>query len=112
MKYSLIFFDADDTLFDFTKSQEIAFKNAVAHFKINFHTDILYSDYKKINKELWNNLEQGLVSLENLRILRFKKIYGTYNFISEPPTLWTMILLWTILYNIAIIILLIIKYLP
>jgi hypothetical protein len=47
-----------------------------------------------------------------LTLLRFKRIYGTYNFISEPPTLWTMILLWTILYNIAIIILLIIKYLP
>ncbi|RDB36356.1 YjjG family noncanonical pyrimidine nucleotidase [Spirobacillus cienkowskii] len=84
MKYSLIFFDADDTLFDFTKSQEIAFKNAVAHFKINFHIDILYSDYKKINKELWNNLEQGHVSLESLRVLRFKKIFEKHSIPQDP----------------------------
>ena len=59
MKYSLVFFDADNTLFDFTKSQEISFNESISHFKINYHSQALYSDYKQSNK---NNVSQSLIS--------------------------------------------------
>jgi 2-haloacid dehalogenase len=84
MKYSLVFFDADDTLFDFTKSQEIAFRNCVSYFEINYHTDSLFSEYKKSNKELWGELEKGSITLEELRILRFKKIFERHKINQDP----------------------------
>lgn len=84
MKYSLVFFDADDTLFDFTKSQEIAFRSSVSRFEISYHTDSLFSEYKKSNKELWNKLEQGTISLEELRVLRFKKIFEAHKINQDP----------------------------
>ncbi|APJ04776.1 YjjG family noncanonical pyrimidine nucleotidase [Silvanigrella aquatica] len=84
MKYSLIFFDADDTLFDFNKSQEIAFRDTVAHFKINYHIESLFSEYKQSNKELWSALEGGTVGLQDLRTLRFKKIFDAHKIHSDP----------------------------
>ena len=84
MKYSLVFFDADDTLFDFTKSQEIAFRSSVSRFEISYHTDSLFSEYKKSNKELWGELELGTISLEELRILRFKKIFEAHKINQDP----------------------------
>lgn len=84
MKYSLVFFDADDTLFDFNKSQAIAFRESVSHFKVSYHTESLFSDYKKSNKELWAALEQGTISLEELRILRFKRIFDAHKINQDP----------------------------
>lgn len=84
MKYSLVFFDADNTLFDFTKSQEIAFRDSVSSFKINYHTDSLFFEYKKTNRELWEKLEQGSISLEELKILRFKRIFEMHKINQDP----------------------------
>jgi 2-haloacid dehalogenase len=36
MKYEIIIFDADDTLFDFKKSERDAFKNAMLEFHIEY----------------------------------------------------------------------------
>ncbi|WP_161998238.1 YjjG family noncanonical pyrimidine nucleotidase [Silvanigrella paludirubra] len=84
MKYSLVFFDADDTLFDFSKSQEIAFRESISHFNISYHTDRLYYEYKKSNKELWAKLEQGSINADELRLLRFKNIFETHKINQDP----------------------------
>lgn len=36
MNYEVILFDADDTLFDFKKSEREAFKNTILEFNINY----------------------------------------------------------------------------
>lgn len=84
MKYSLVFFDADDTLFDFSKSQEIAFRESILHFNINYHTDSLYSEYKKSNKNLWAKLEHGSINSDELRLLRFKNIFEMHKINQDP----------------------------
>ncbi|WGL61106.1 YjjG family noncanonical pyrimidine nucleotidase [Pigmentibacter sp. JX0631] len=84
MKYSLIFFDADDTLFDFNKSQKIAFKEAITHFNINYHQDLLYFEYQKLNKELWTLLEKGDINANDLKILRFQKLFETHQIQQDP----------------------------
>lgn len=87
MKYSLVFFDADDTLYDFNKSQKIAFKDAITHFNINYHSDILYYEYQRLNKELWSLLEKGSLNASELKILRFQKLFETHN-ISQNPKIF------------------------
>ena len=84
MKYSLVFFDADDTLFDFSKSQEIAFRESISHFNISYHTDSLYYEYKKSNKDLWAKLEQGSIKIDELKILRFKNIFEAHKIKQDP----------------------------
>lgn len=36
MKYEVILFDADETLYDFKKSEREAFKNTMLNFKIKY----------------------------------------------------------------------------
>ncbi|KAB8028507.1 YjjG family noncanonical pyrimidine nucleotidase [Fluviispira multicolorata] len=84
MKYAFVLFDADDTLFDFNKSQEIAFRQTVSHFAISYHTDVLYSEFKKTNRVLWKELENGLISGNDLRISRFERIFDAHNIKQDP----------------------------
>ena len=35
----------------------------LTHFNINYHNDILYFEYQKLNKELWSQLEKGFSML-------------------------------------------------
>lgn len=86
MKYSVVLFDVDNTLLDFNKSQEIAFRKSVSHFNINYHTESLFSEYKKLNKELWKKFELGLINLEDLKILRFKSIFKELKINENPIT--------------------------
>ncbi|WP_186648326.1 YjjG family noncanonical pyrimidine nucleotidase [Fluviispira vulneris] len=86
MKYEFILFDADDTLFDFNKSQEIAFRETVSHFAISYHTDALYSEFKKTNRVLWQDLEKQLISENDLKFLRFKRIFDAHNIKQDPST--------------------------
>lgn len=72
MKYPIILFDADDTLFDFKKASLHAFARTIEHFKIP-KTDGLYSLYKAINKEVWESFERKEINAEELRPLRFER---------------------------------------
>ena len=50
--YKAIFLDIDDTVLNFPKSSEGAFKDTFDHFNLDF-TDDLYNVYLEINDHLW-----------------------------------------------------------
>lgn len=74
MKYEIILFDADETLYDFKKSEREAFKNTMLKFNINYDENYHLEIYKEINSALWKEFEQGLVTQEVLKIERFKRL--------------------------------------
>ena len=74
MKYEIILFDADETLYDFKKSEREAFKNTMLKFNINYDENYHLEIYKEINSALWKEFEQGLVTQEMLKIERFKRL--------------------------------------
>ena len=74
MKYEIILFDADETLYDFKKSEREAFKNTMLKFNINYDENYHLKIYKEINSALWKEFEQGLVTQEVLKIERFKRL--------------------------------------
>lgn len=45
-------------------------------------------------------------------LLRFKKLYGTYDILSKPPKGWTFALVISFAFAFAVVIFGIIKYLP
>lgn len=74
MKYEIILFDADETLYDFKKSEREAFKNTMLKFNINYDENYHLEIYKEINSALWKEFEQRLVTQEVLKIERFKRL--------------------------------------
>jgi 2-haloacid dehalogenase len=75
MIYDVFLFDLDDTLFDFRETEKRAFFNS---FHSNGFPNGLMdyrASYNTISKELWNDLEQGHISLTELKTERFKRLF-------------------------------------
>ena len=79
MKYDLLLFDADDTLLDFKKSENISFQIILEKNGINGDLDSLYESYQVINDLLWCQHAEGLVSKDFLKIERFRKFLEVNN---------------------------------
>jgi putative hydrolase of the HAD superfamily len=79
MNYEVIIFDADDTLFDFRKSEREAFKNAMLEFDIEYDENHHLKIYQDINSAIWKEFEQGLITQEKLKVERFKRLSDKLN---------------------------------
>lgn len=74
MKYQVIIFDADETLFDFEKSEREAFKNTMVEFHIDYNEKYHLKIYQDINSAIWRDFENGLITQEKLKVERFKRL--------------------------------------
>lgn len=79
MKYEIIMFDADETLFDFKKSERAALKNTMLEFDIEYDENYHLKVYKDINTAIWKELENGLITQKKLKIERFKRFSDSLN---------------------------------
>jgi 2-haloacid dehalogenase len=79
MKYEIIMFDADETLFDFKKSERDAFKNTIIEFDIEYDENHHLKIYHGINAAIWKEFEEGLITQEKLKIERFKRLSNILN---------------------------------
>lgn len=70
-EYRYLLFDADNTLFDFTLSEEISFRNTVTSLGMEYSGD-LQAEYSRINDMLWKKLERKEITLEFLKTERFR----------------------------------------
>jgi 2-haloacid dehalogenase len=57
-QYQWLFFDADGTLFDYDRAEEQALGQACRRIGVHFAPDLLAA-YRRINQELWQDLEKG-----------------------------------------------------
>jgi len=76
MNYKVLIFDADGTLFDFVAAEEQAFKRMLNEMDLSFQEE-LFETYLQANKAVWQELEKGLITQEELkykRFLGFKKL--------------------------------------
>lgn len=79
MKYEIIIFDADETLFDFKKSERDAFKNTMLEFDIEYDENHHLKLYQGINTAIWKEFEEGLITQDKLKVERFKRLSDTLN---------------------------------
>lgn len=78
VKYKTILFDVDNTLFDFNKDQETAFKEAMD--KIGYpYTEEMYENYNQINMGMWEMLNRGEMTAEELSVKRFEEFFEKYH---------------------------------
>lgn len=74
MKYEVIIFDADETLFDFKKSEREAFKSTILEFGMQYDENCHLKTYQIINTAIWKEFEEGLITQEKLKVERFKRL--------------------------------------
>lgn len=79
MNYEVIIFDADETLFDFKKSEKYALKNTMIEFGIDYDENYHLKVYKDINTLIWKEFENGLIIQRDLNIERFKRLLSKLN---------------------------------
>jgi len=69
--YTWLLFDADGTLFDYNRAEAAALKNTFQSLKLPFEDGYL-DIYQRINKQLWQALEQHQIKPAVLRYRRFE----------------------------------------
>ncbi|KFN03412.1 noncanonical pyrimidine nucleotidase, YjjG family [Bacillus clarus] len=79
MKYKVILFDVDDTLLDFSKSEKSALHNAFVQFGMPTGYDDYIVSYKEISNGLWGELERGSITLAELGVERFRKLFSAHH---------------------------------
>lgn len=84
MKYKFIIFDADETLLDFSKAEEFAFKKTMGHFNRDYETEYHFNTYKEINKNIWGEFEKELITAEELKEERFRRLFHKMNMNLDP----------------------------
>ncbi len=73
MKYETLFFDADQTLFDFEKSERTAFERTMLSYGIQYDEQVHLGAYQEINDAIWKELELGKITQEALKSERFRR---------------------------------------
>lgn len=75
VKYKNIIFDLDNTLLDFSYAEDIAFRNLLENYNINYEKEYL-NIYRSINEPLWRKLEKKEVSKEYVFKNRFSLFFN------------------------------------
>lgn len=85
-KYEVILFDVDDTLFDFGMSEKNALHKAFVKFGFPEGMTDYRPDYNEISKVLWRDLEQGLITLPDLAVERFRRLFMRHDINIDADT--------------------------
>ena len=72
--YKCLFFDLDNTIFDFNIASEISFNKAITHFDINPDPNH-YKTYKIYNGQIWHAFENNEIDSQTLRWKRFQLFF-------------------------------------
>ena len=83
MKYKLLLFDADETLFDFKKAERYAFLKTLEDFKINYDKEECRKIYHDINSEIWKEFEQGTRTSSELKVERFNRLFKKIHIVND-----------------------------
>jgi putative hydrolase of the HAD superfamily len=74
-KYQHIIFDLDHTLWDFDANCRLALAELYTHHCLDklalFSLEMLYDTYRQVNEMLWDNLQKGLDTKDEIRLKRF-----------------------------------------
>ena len=95
MSYKLVLIDLDDTLFDYPKTEETAFRNTFEELGFFVESELgnakkeeiyekIKDRYKDVNLQLWKDLEKGAVDKDRLKVVRFEKIIEEFDLKYDP----------------------------
>ena len=91
--YELVFLDADETLFDFTRAEAVALAGALADFGLESGEAVL-ADYDAINRECWRRFERGEMDQGRLKTERFSLLFEKLGVGTDPEAFGRVYLDW------------------
>ena len=71
----VILFDIDNTILSFDEYVKQSMKNGFEAFKIGTYEDEMFSVFNQINTILWQSIEKGEMTLEELQKVRWNMIF-------------------------------------
>jgi 2-haloacid dehalogenase len=83
-KYKAVFFDADDTLFDYPRAERAAVRACLREFRIPIDLDECIDSYRRHNKEMWQAFERGETDQATLRVERFRRLAAEFRLADLP----------------------------
>jgi 2-haloacid dehalogenase len=83
-KYKSIFFDADDTLFDYPRAERAALLACLNEFQIRSAPEIFLNAYRRHNHDMWQAFERGETDQATLRVERFRRLAAELNITDLP----------------------------
>lgn len=86
MKYKILLFDADHTIFDFKTSEYFALKEALEELGLPSNEGCI-ERYSEINMRYWKMLERGEIDKKSLLLARFVEFAREYGFEEKAPAL-------------------------
>lgn len=87
MEYKIILFDADDTLFDFKKTEDFAIKKLIGTLETDRDLEICINTYKEINTNIWKEFEEGKITSDELKVERFNRLIQALNINADAKEL-------------------------
>lgn len=95
MNYKLVLLDLDDTLFDYSKTEEAALRRTFEELGFFAESELgqekkeeiyekIKDRYKDVNLQLWKDLEKGAVDKDRLKVVRFEKIIEEFDLKYNP----------------------------
>ncbi|MEM1484767.1 YjjG family noncanonical pyrimidine nucleotidase [Oscillospiraceae bacterium PP1C4] len=75
MSYPIVLFDADETLFDFSRAERMALENTCKAYGIPCGEAVVLR-YHEINQNLWKRFESGGITQACLRQERFETLFA------------------------------------
>ena len=84
--YTHLFFDLDDTLLDFKKTERFAFIKLMSENDLEFSEEV-FERYNQINRKVWQDLEKHLITSEQVKIRRFELFCEEMGIQANPANL-------------------------
>ena len=85
----VIFFDIDNTLLSFDEYVRDAMRTGFALFRIGTYDESMFGVFQTVNNALWQEIEQGTLTLEELRKFRWNRIFSALGLSFDGPTFET-----------------------
>lgn len=73
-KYKGVFFDADDTLFDYPQAEREALLACSGEFSVPAAAETFIAAYRRHNHDVWREFERGETDQATLRVERFRRL--------------------------------------
>ena len=85
-RYKTVLFDADNTLFDFSRAERTAIASTMQDFGIAA-SEAYIALYSRINDEMWKRLERGEITKGELRVARFADFLAAIGAAADAPAM-------------------------
>jgi len=84
VRYRAVFFDADDTLFDYPSAERAALLASHWQFAVPGDEEDFVAAYRRHNHDVWREFERGEIDQAVLRVERFRRLAGELGLAALP----------------------------